>query len=276
MLRRSPFTLFMVTLTLLSCTHSNPEGDQKSLTEKAAPHVTSQKARRAFGDHHGGFLARCLETNETITVHPDEITELWSPCSTFKVPHGLIALETGALQDERTVFAWDGRLRRIKSWNQDHDLRSAIRNSVVWFFQKTAQRIGLATMGHWLNRLSYGNHDASSGLENFWLHPGSLKISIEQQVAFWARFAQGDLPFKSSNMLQMKHFIRQISQDNLRYYGKTGTGGVGGEAVLGWWCGILERPGATWVFACRLEGKESTGRVARAVVEKVLRAHDLL
>ena len=40
-------------------------------------------------------------------------------------------------------------------------LRSAISNSVLWFFQRTAVRIGAAPMKSWLQKFSYGNADTS-------------------------------------------------------------------------------------------------------------------
>ena len=64
------------------------------------------------------------------------------PASTFKILNSLIALETGVLKSEKVVLPWDGTEYRTKSWNRDHDMRSAFSNSVVWFYQELAGRIG--------------------------------------------------------------------------------------------------------------------------------------
>ena len=50
------------------------------------------------------------------------------PASTFKIPHALIALETGVVADvDKEVIRWDGVPREIEEWNRDHTLRSAMR-----------------------------------------------------------------------------------------------------------------------------------------------------
>jgi hypothetical protein len=62
-----------------------------------------------------------------------------SPASTFKIPHALIALETRAIKED-TIEKWDGqRFSRQRAWEKNHDLQSAISNSVVWLFQRTAR-----------------------------------------------------------------------------------------------------------------------------------------
>src|SRR3954454_13571330 len=63
------------------------------------------------------------------------------PASTFKVPHALIALDTGVITGT-TVMKWDGRRWYFRSWERDHTLDSAIKNSVVWFFQNIARSVG--------------------------------------------------------------------------------------------------------------------------------------
>ena len=39
------------------------------------------------------------------------------PASTFKVPHALIALQTGVV-DDKTVIPWDGRTRDYEVWKK--------------------------------------------------------------------------------------------------------------------------------------------------------------
>ncbi|MBK7660457.1 MAG: hypothetical protein IPJ28_15655 [Betaproteobacteria bacterium] len=39
-------------------------------------------------------------------------SERFLPASTFKIPHALIGLETGAVVDEHEVFRWDGKPKR--------------------------------------------------------------------------------------------------------------------------------------------------------------------
>ena len=54
----------------------------------------------------------------------------------------MIALETGVIPDEEEIIKWDGEKRFVEVWNQDHNLRSGIKYSVVWLYQELARRIG--------------------------------------------------------------------------------------------------------------------------------------
>ena len=67
-----------------------------------------------------------------------------SPASTFKIPHALIALENGIVADETTPLRWNGTQYPIADWNRDQTLASAIRGSVVWYFQRIADQLGTA------------------------------------------------------------------------------------------------------------------------------------
>jgi beta-lactamase class D len=65
-------------------------------------------------------------------------------CFDVQAPHALVALETGVVSDARARVKWDGTKRAFQVWDQDHSLDSAMKNSVVWFFQRTAAAIGRA------------------------------------------------------------------------------------------------------------------------------------
>jgi beta-lactamase class D len=57
------------------------------------------------------------------TIHNREKSEKRvSPNSTFKIPHALIGLQTGVLQDTNTTFLWDGTEYPFPAWNQDQNL----------------------------------------------------------------------------------------------------------------------------------------------------------
>jgi beta-lactamase class D len=59
----------------------------------------------------------------------------YSPASTFKIPHSLFALDAVVVRDEFQVLPWDGTKRWLDTWNHDQNLRSAMRNFVVWVYQ---------------------------------------------------------------------------------------------------------------------------------------------
>src|SRR3989442_15322571 len=63
-----------------------------------------------------------------------------------------------------------------------------MRNSVVWYFQRIAEKLGMARERDYLKRFDYGNADPSSGLTTFWLGQ-SLMISPDEQLRFLRRFS---------------------------------------------------------------------------------------
>ncbi|OLE78143.1 MAG: hypothetical protein AUF76_19870 [Acidobacteria bacterium 13_1_20CM_2_65_9] len=80
--------------------------------------------------------------------------------------------------------------RAYESWRRDHTLASAMRNSVVWYFQRIAEKLGMARERDYLKRFDYGNADPSSGLTTFWLGQ-SLMISPDEQLRFLRRLYAG-------------------------------------------------------------------------------------
>jgi beta-lactamase class D len=63
----------------------------------------------------------------------------------------LIGLETGVIPDENHVIRWDGTKHEIESWNRDHTLKTAIQNSVVWYYQELARRVGNERMQSYID-----------------------------------------------------------------------------------------------------------------------------
>lgn len=118
-----------------------------------------------------------------------------SPASTFKIPHALIALETEVITP-LTRQDWDGtKYPNRPAWQAPHTLDSAIKNSVLWFFQRTAVKIGPDRMGSFLERFGYGNKDTSGPPDQYWIN-GRLRISADEQAAFLRRFYARDLGIK--------------------------------------------------------------------------------
>jgi beta-lactamase class D len=139
---------------------------------------------------------------------PGRCASRLSPASTFKVPHALIALETGVITAE-TIETWDGtKYQNRASWEKPHSLESAIRNSVLWFFQRTATRIGPERMRGFLERFAYGNADTSGVPNAFWIN-GTLRISADEQVAFLRRFYRQDLGIRPEHQDKVFHALLQ-------------------------------------------------------------------
>ena len=131
-----------------------------------------------------------------------------SPASTYKIPHALIGLETGAVTPT-TVEKWDGVKRPDQpKWNLDHTVLSAMRPSVLWFFQRMAPRIGAARAQEWLKRFEYGNTDTSGPITLYWVN-GRLRISPDEQLAFLTKFYRGTLPVKKEYVDRLTEAMAQ-------------------------------------------------------------------
>ena len=131
-----------------------------------------------------------------------------SPASTFKIPHALVALETGVIASD-TVEKWDGvQYPDYAKWNHDHTVTSALRPSVVWFFQRIAPRIGAARMHEWLQRLKYGNARTDGDVTMYWLN-GTLRISPVEQAVFLHDLYGGRLPIAADGVKLIRGALEQ-------------------------------------------------------------------
>lgn len=131
-----------------------------------------------------------------------------SPASTFKIPHALVALETGVVS-ATTVERWDGTVHRATpSWDTDHTVLSALRPSVLWFFQRIAPRVGADRMHAWLQRVGYGNADTSGPVTEYWIN-GRLRVSVNEQLKFLTRFYNGDLPVAAGHITAVREALNQ-------------------------------------------------------------------
>jgi beta-lactamase class D len=198
------------------------------------------------------------------------------PASTFKIANALIGLEVGSIADENEVFRWDGKPKPYAAWERDQTLATGMRDSVTWMFQEVARRTGKARMREWLERLEYGNHDMSGGIDHFWLR-GGLRVSAMQQVRFLHRLAEGRLPMTQRAQRLVRQALVVERTRGYTLYAKTGTIATGREAVM-WWVGWIERKGRPQAyFAMNLAPRPGTTPADRLEIGRdVLRAAGVL
>ena len=115
----------------------------------------------------------------------------FTPASTFKIPHALIALETGVVTDS-TLFEWDGVDRGWDMWNRDMTFADALHYSAIHLFQQIAPQIGPERMQEWVDQFGYGNQDISGEIDLFWVD-GGLRITPRQQIKFLQKMLTGQL-----------------------------------------------------------------------------------
>jgi beta-lactamase class D len=224
----------------------------------------------------GAFVLYDLNDDHYSRYHPEKCAERLLPASTFKIMNALIGLETGVIPDEDYLIKWDGTQHQIASWNQDHSLKTAMQNSVVWYYQELARRVGREKMQGYIGAVGYGNGDISGPIDAFWLD-GSLKISADEQVEFLKRLYQGDLPFSERSMKIVKEILVQETTDSYELSGKTGSGQVDG-IYTGWYVGYVERDDNVYVFAANLAGSSPDIKGARIkeITLKILQDLQLL
>lgn len=222
-----------------------------------------------FGSYTGSFKLYDLTAKTYSVYHEEKRDQRYAPASTFKVLHSLIALETGVVQSAETVIPWDGSAHSIPAWNRDQTLRSAVSDSVIWYFQRVATDIGRDREEHYLQKVGYGNQKVGPDVTTFWLD-GSLAVSVDDQLAFITRFYQEELPFDKSVIQTVKQLITLRQDPEVTFAGKTGSA-VRVTPNIGWFIGYIVTEEKPYTFVTRLEGDGVTGAQAKEVTEKVLR-----
>ncbi|GHE21799.1 beta-lactamase [Halomonas urumqiensis] len=195
------------------------------------------------------------------------------PASTFKVPHTLFVLDAGVAEDEFQVFAWDGIDRGVPAWNADQNLRSAMRNSTVWLYQRFARELGEESERRYLEAIGFGNAEIGADLENFWLEPGHLEISAEEQIDFLQRLHRNELPFDEADQRLVKDLMIVETGRDWMLRAKTGWSGE-----LGWWVGWVEWPSGPVFFALNMDTPNRMDDIPKrdAIVRAALRDMEAL
>lgn len=226
-----------------------------------------------FDGHEGCFVLYDARADSYARFNPKGCAERFTPCSTFKIANSLIALQTGVASGPEFSLKWDGVIRPIAPWNRDHNMRSAFSNSVVWYYQEIARRIGPERMADYVRRLDYGNGDTSGGITNFWLE-STLLISADEQVAFVRRLWTDSLPVSKDTQRITRELMELSRGDGGRVLcGKTGTAGDAKADIarLGWFVGCVTKGERRVFFATRITGgRDASGRLARKITEAIL------
>jgi beta-lactamase class D len=186
------------------------------------------------------------------------------PASTFKVLLALIGLETGALKSADEVIAWDKKSYMNRpEWQRDMALREAMASSSEPYFKTLARRIGHAKLRRWLSKLNYGNQQLGPAVDMVWMD-GGLLISAEQQLEFFDRLRQNQLPIRSHHIDAVKATLLAFEQDGVKVYGKTGSLPNASGKGVGWWAGWVESTKAKpRTFVLQLKLKEMDNRQER-------------
>ena len=219
-----------------------------------------------------GTLVVVDERQTPVTTHVynrDRSLRRYSPASTFKIPHTLFALDAGAVADEFQVFKWDGVERSFSGHNQDQTLRSAMRHSTLWVYQRFAQQIGESKALAYLRKSNYGNADPTASRGDYWVD-GNLRISAVEQISFLKNLYRNTLPFKVEHQRLVKDLMIKQATSNWILRAKTGW-----EGSYGWWVGWVELQEGPVFFALnidtprRMEDLPKREQIVRAALRSI-------
>jgi beta-lactamase class D len=228
--------------------------------------IKEQDFSTVFKNYEGTIVIYDQTADSYIVHNKARSITRFTPFSTFKIPNSIIALETGTVKNIDTLFLWDTSKYLPEKWwpaewkQQHHNLRTAIRYSVVPFYREIASRVGEKRMSDFVKKFNYGNMDISSGIDTFWL-AGSIQISAMEQIGFLQKFYNGKLGVKESTTKAVREIL--IQEETNRYKLSAKTGGGGGflksdpDRALVWYVGYVEKDNTVYFFALNIEGKNS-------------------
>jgi len=220
-------------------------------------------------DAHGTIVVVDARSNNDVVFVYDSAraARRYTPASTFKIPHSLFALDAGILRDEFQVIAWDGVKRSVPAWNQDQDLRSAMRNSTVWVYERFAHQLLDQRETDYMRKIGYGNA-LISGRKPFWVE-GDLAISADEQITLLRRLYRNELPFRVEHQRLVKDVMINEAGPDWILRAKTGWSGK-----IGWWIGWVEWPTGPVFFALNLDTPNRTSDVSKRqdITRNILRS----
>ena len=196
----------------------------------------------------GTIVIESLNKKKIHIYNDKRASELFSPASTFKIPHSLIALNEGIVKKD-SVIVWDKKIREYESWNKDQILLTAFKSSCVWCYQEFASKIGVEKYKKYLKELNYGNKKIGDDVTRFWLDE-SLEITTFEQIKFLKRFYTNNLPFKIEDINLLKEIMIDEKNENYTIRAKTGW-----DRKYGWYVGYVETKDDVWFFSTNIDTK---------------------
>ena len=231
------------------------------------------------------------KVNGSITIY-DYQKKLWMasdiedshraslPASTFKIINTLIALETGAVEDENEIIPWIGDEYDTSRYGirpetfHSMSTKEAFQLSAGWAYVELAKRIGKEKYREYLTQSNYGNIDLSVLGHDFW-NFGDFAISPVNQIQTLIGVYEETLPFSNRSFRILKDImvVEQNEYHTLR--AKTGWTRVEGKNI-GWWVGYVEKQENVYFFATRLindrsDNNKEFGNCRKTITMEILR-----
>lgn len=188
-------------------------------------HAVYEDLSRYFSGYEGAFVLYDMQADQYRIYNERKSTWRVSPDSTYKIYSALIGLEASVISDEHSTIEWNGETYPYDVWNKDHNLFTAMKSSVNWYFQALESKLDRSVLQAYVQRIHYGNADISGGPEPYWLE-SSLKISPVEQVQLLKALYTNEFGFEDKHIRTVKEAIRLEERNGALLSGKTGTGTV--------------------------------------------------
>lgn len=119
----------------------------------------SKSLAEVFNAYTGVMVLKELNSDFVLVSDESRAHKRFSPASTFKIAHSLIALDLGIVKNvDEIFFNYDGHSQYfLKSWQKDMGLKEAVQTSNVAAFKVMAGKIGTERMQKALITFDYGN-----------------------------------------------------------------------------------------------------------------------
>lgn len=259
-----------------------------SLFACTAPPKTAEPEKpqaNYFENTNGCFLLYNMKTNTLDKVIGEErCKERLPACSTFKVPLAVMAFDAKVLRDENQVYKWDGKKDSREEVNRDHNAKTWMRDSVVWFSQRITPKLGSKKLQGYLQKFNYGNQDMKDGLTKAWLISPSevnsgLRISGYEQLDFMKNLWTSKLPVSERSMqLTREITYLETSPKGFKLSGKTGSNFYDKEHKqhLGWFISHIQKDDQEYITVANLgdiaptEVKGYGGMRVKEITKKIL------
>ena len=198
----------------------------------------------------------------------------YQPGETFDIVEALIALQTGAVNDENSpVYDSAGFLQdsAIYAKSTTHRLPVTLRQSFqadsgygITSFLRISNLIGKDTLKKWVDSLHYGGRDTSRN------------ITPDQQLGLIKKLYFGQLPFFKRPQEIVRGLMHVESNSNYKLYYKTTNQGTTPDGkALGWAVGWIEENRHPYFFVVNLDMdgaiRPNTGLIALEIAKKILR-----
>jgi beta-lactamase class D len=219
------------------------------------------------------------------TINEERCKTRYAAASTFKVPLAVMAFDAKILKDENQVLKWDGKRDAFREVaNQDHNARTWMKESIVWFSQRITPGLGRREFQKYLIDFEYGNRDLSAGITQAWLvrptnDAPALKISAFEQIEFMKKLWTGKLPASErAQKLTREITYLETSPNGFQLNGKTGSNFYNDDRKIhfGWFIAHIQKGDREYSSAANFTdlapytGESFGGPRAKSETKKIL------